>query len=64
MNEQLLTVSGVMSFLNISRATVYAWVKKGSLPRPLYFGGQNPRWKQAEILAMGHSEKQSSPTPT
>ena len=37
------------SLFQISRATIYRWVKEGSFPKPIHLGANMVRWKVSDI---------------
>ena len=37
------------SLFQISRATIYRWVKEGSFPQPIHLGANMVRWKVSDI---------------
>ena len=39
------------SLFQISRATIYRWVKEGSFPQPIHLGANMVRWKVSDIEA-------------
>ena len=39
------------SLFQISRATIYRWVKEGSFPKPIHLGANMVRWKVSDIEA-------------
>ena len=39
------------SLFQISRATIYRWVKEGSFPKPIHLGANMVRWKASDIDA-------------
>jgi predicted DNA-binding transcriptional regulator AlpA len=39
----------IMKMLGISRATVWRWVKNGTLPKPVKFGTRLNVWKPEQI---------------
>ena len=39
------------SLFQISRATIYRWVKEGSVPKPIHLGANMVRWKVSDIEA-------------
>jgi predicted DNA-binding transcriptional regulator AlpA len=47
--ERLLSMSEVLLWLGISRATAYRWMQKGSLPSPLKLGPAKIAFVRSEI---------------
>jgi predicted DNA-binding transcriptional regulator AlpA len=41
--------SDIMTMFGISRATVWRWVKNGTLPKPVKFGTRLNVWKPEQI---------------
>jgi len=37
------------SLFQISRATIYRWVKEGSFPKPIHLGANMVRWKVSDV---------------
>lgn len=48
MADALLRLRDVVAILKVSRATVYAWIKQGRLPKPLKMGRATV-WRSSEI---------------
>jgi predicted DNA-binding transcriptional regulator AlpA len=63
-NENLVTISGLVSMLQRSRASIYRDVKSGSFPRPLKIGASS-RWRLSEVQVsgLGRSHRPSPPRP-
>ncbi len=49
--DRLLKVGDVLSILNISRSSLYAAMRIGTLPKPVKIG-KSERWKSCVILAL------------
>ncbi len=47
----LLPIREVLRRLNISRSTLYRWIKLERFPRPLELGPQVVRWRESEVTA-------------
>ena len=48
---KLLTVRQVCELLSISRTTLYAGVRSGSIPKPIYVTPDAPRWREDALRA-------------
>jgi prophage regulatory protein len=46
--ERALRQAEVCQRFGISRSTLWAWVKRGSCPRPFHIG-RSARWREAEL---------------
>jgi excisionase family DNA binding protein len=46
--ESLMSVRAVAAFFGVCRSTVYDWVHREVLPRPLLIGGVS-RWKREDV---------------
>jgi prophage regulatory protein len=51
MNEQLLRIKQVVQLTNISRATIWRWVKAGVFPQPIKITNRVTVWKSSDIQA-------------
>ncbi|MCI4400265.1 MAG: AlpA family phage regulatory protein [Campylobacteraceae bacterium] len=60
MNEQLLRLKQVVQLTNISRATIWRWVKAGSFPKPMKITNRVVVWKNSDIQAYIASVTQSA----
>jgi prophage regulatory protein len=47
--EMLLSVKDVAELLSISRRSVWRYVKRGKLPRPLYLSRRLLRWRASDV---------------
>jgi|AntAceMinimDraft_8_1070364.scaffolds.fasta_scaffold33197_2 excisionase family DNA binding protein len=52
-SEKLLSVKDLATFLGVTTAAVYKWIKQGSMPAPYRLGGVSGplRWDAATINA-------------
>lgn len=48
-SNNLLRVSEVCRWLNVSKSTIYKWVKDGHFPQPLVLGDHASRWQESDI---------------
>ena len=48
MENRLLTVKDLRKRFNCATSTIYRWVDKGHLPRPLQIGGM-VRWEERDV---------------
>ena len=48
----LWNIKQVQEFLGVSRRTIYRWVEKGIIPRPIEKDWGSPRWNPEELLDM------------
>lgn len=52
-SKQMLRVSEIAEWLNVSKTTIYQWVKDGNFPQPIILGMSNrsaaSRWRKEEI---------------
>jgi prophage regulatory protein len=60
MNEQLLRLKQVVQLTNISRATIWRWVKAGNFPKPMKITNRVVVWKNSDIQAYIASVTQSA----
>jgi prophage regulatory protein len=51
MNERLLRLKQVIELTNISKATVWRWVKEGTFPQPIKITRRVTVWKSSDIDA-------------
>lgn len=51
MSEMYLTTAQVATRYQVSRETVWRWVRQGRLPQPYRFSPQAPRWSESELEA-------------
>lgn len=51
MNEQLLRLKQVVQLTNISKATIWRWVKDGTFPQPMKITNRVTVWKSSDIQA-------------
>jgi predicted DNA-binding transcriptional regulator AlpA len=49
-STKLLSPRTLADMLDVNIASVWAWVKSGRLPNPLYVGPSTPRWREDEVL--------------
>lgn len=47
--KNLYNMREVAEYFNITRKTVYSWVKQGRLPRPINRAG-SPRWDTTQMV--------------
>ena len=62
MTHSLLTDKEVAAELGIARTTIWAWVAKGTFPRPLKIGGMS-RWPASDVdcvIATAVAEREAS----
>lgn len=45
---------------NISRPTIWRWVKQGKFPKPVKLGGGTSRWKLSELEVWEQSQAQKN----
>ena len=48
MENKLLTVKDLRKRFNCATSTIYRWMEKGYLPRPLQIGGM-ARWEESDV---------------
>jgi len=50
-SKKLITVKELAEYLDVTTAAIYKWVKEGSMPRPIRFGGPRSmlRWQPDQI---------------
>jgi len=53
MNPEIdfLQLNQVLAKLNITKATLYVWMKKGVFPRPVKFSSKNVKWIAVDVDA-------------
>lgn len=51
MNEKLLRLKQVVELTNISKATIWRWVKDGTFPKPIRITNRVTVWKNSDIEA-------------
>lgn len=49
--DHLITLAEIKKQLSVSTATIYRWMEREGLPRPIRFSSQTVRWKQSEVNA-------------
>ena len=49
MHDTLLTIEDVIEILNVSRSTIYRWLKNGDFPQQHNIGPNTIRWRLSEI---------------
>ena len=47
--EKIVRVQELLTYLKVSRATIYRWRKDGSFPSPIYLGKRTICWKESTI---------------
>lgn len=58
MSKQLYITDKYLSqLLDVSRQTVWRWVREGNLPQPLKLGPNCTRWKMSDIEAWEASRR-------
>ena len=50
MTEKLIRVPRVMELTGLAKSTIWAWVKKGKLPKPTKLSYRVSVWKESDIL--------------
>lgn len=61
-NQKLLRINHLTSIIGVSRPTIYRWIKRGILPKPIRIG-KTPYWSADRInqwLSCMDEKKQSS----
>ena len=48
---ELMTKSQVADFLQCSKRQVELLSQQGRIPKPIYLGPSQPRWKRGELMA-------------
>ena len=51
MNEKLLRLKQVVELTNISKATIWRWVKDGTFPQPIKITNRVTVWKSSDVEA-------------
>lgn len=41
----------IEKLFQVSRATIYRWIKEGNFPKPVHLGANMVRWKASDIEA-------------
>ena len=49
--RELLMAKQVAKLLDVSRRTIYRWLKTGSFPQPIKLSPGTVRWRRAELQA-------------
>jgi prophage regulatory protein len=55
--EKLMRIAEVTDWLNVSKSTIYKWVKEGTFPKPIILGEESgsknntSRWVETEVVA-------------
>ena len=47
-------------FLEVSRQTIWRWVREGKFPTPIKLGQNCTRWKLSDVAAWGASKEAKS----
>lgn len=50
-SNNLLRIGEVCKWLNVSKSTIYKWVKEERFPQPLILGEHASRWQESDIEA-------------
>lgn len=50
--EGFTTIKGLCIYHGVCNATVYNWIKKGVIPRPIKIGGRVKGFKNSDLLEM------------
>lgn len=53
--EGFTTIKGLCIYHGVCNATVYNWIKKGVIPRPIKIGGRVKGFKNSDLLEMEKS---------
>lgn len=53
--EGFTTIKGLCIYHGVCNATVYNWIKKGVIPRPIKIGGRVKGFKNSDLLEMEQS---------
>lgn len=51
MPQKLLRRADVEARTGLSRSTIYAWMEKGSFPKPMKLGARLVAWRETDIDA-------------
>jgi excisionase family DNA binding protein len=47
-SDTLLNVREIAALFGVGRTTIYAWIHRGVIPRPLLIGGVS-RWRRSDV---------------
>jgi prophage regulatory protein len=50
-SSKLLRISEVCEWLNVSKSTIYKWVKEERFPQPIILGDHASRWLESDLIA-------------
>lgn len=48
-DNRLLRIAEVCRWLNVSKTTIYKWVKEGRFPEPIILADHASRWREDEV---------------
>lgn len=48
-SDKLMRISEVCKWLNVSKSTIYKWVKEDRFPQPIILGDHASRWLESDI---------------
>jgi prophage regulatory protein len=49
-SEKLLRISDLCKWLNVSKSTIYKWVREGRFPKPILLGDNASRWRESLVV--------------
>jgi prophage regulatory protein len=50
-SDNLMRISEVATWLNVSKTTIYKWVREDRFPPPIILGDHASRWLESDIAA-------------
>ena len=53
------TIADILQMLNISRKTLWVWIKTGDFPAPYTLNGYNKRWNKEKVDAWFKEKEES-----